>query len=324
MTSAQAPRAARAGIAARALAVDVYPRCPRRRRGPGSPRPRRRMPLTLAAGAPPGAGGEREHGHGPLAGGGLGGAGAPAPHVDPAAPRPRHRGHPQQPRRSPSTSTASGRPSCRATTGARGSTSASRSTPASGSTWRCSQGRLPVSSNQAGLRSAEDMVLLATASDYLGIVQGQDLVDVEQKNLELAGRRRKQAQAFYEAGEQTKVDVLRAETDQKAAERALAAAQQQPGPGGQPAAPRPRPRRPRRRTADPGPAPDLKFPPLPPAEALVAQAEASRPTVQRAELALQIASSRPASRAPPGCPRCGPRGTCSASGRRSRRTRRRR
>jgi len=88
------------------------------------------------------------------------------------------------------------------------------------------QGRLSVTSNQAAVRTAEDMVLLSTASNYLGIVQGQDLVNVEQKNLELAARRRKQAQAFYEAGEQTKVDVLRADTDAKAAERALVAAQQ--------------------------------------------------------------------------------------------------
>ncbi|HEY0511123.1 MAG TPA: TolC family protein [Thermoanaerobaculia bacterium] len=150
------------------------------------------------------------------------------------------------------------------------------------------QSRLLVTSNQSGLRSAEDTVLLATASDYLGIVQGQDLVNVEQKNLELAARRRKQAQAFYEAGEQTRVDVLRAETDQKAAERALASAQQSrdlaasrlrldialDGLPGEPVQVQP---------------PDLKFPPLPPAATLVTQAEASRPSVLRAELALQIA-----------------------------------
>jgi outer membrane protein len=150
------------------------------------------------------------------------------------------------------------------------------------------QGRLSVSSGQAGLRSAEDMVLLSTASDYLGIVLGEALVDVEQKNLELALRRQKQAQAFYEAGEQTRVGVLRAETDQKAAERALAAAQQNRDLSAsrlrldlaldEPvAAPL--------RVA----APDLKLPPLPTAEALVAQAQASHPEIQRADLALQIA-----------------------------------
>ena len=35
------------------------------------------------------------------------------------------------------------------------------------------QGRLGIASGEAGLRSTEDMVLLATASDYLGIVQGR-------------------------------------------------------------------------------------------------------------------------------------------------------
>jgi outer membrane protein len=150
------------------------------------------------------------------------------------------------------------------------------------------QSRLAVSSGGAALRSAEDMVLLSTASNYLGIVQGEALVDVERKNLELAERRRKQAQAFYEAGEQTRVDVLRAETDQKAAERALAAAMQSRDlsasrlrldlaldePTGAPVQVT---------------APELKLPPLPAPEALVAQAQGSHPAVQRAELALQIA-----------------------------------
>jgi outer membrane protein len=150
------------------------------------------------------------------------------------------------------------------------------------------QGRLSVTSGQAGLRSAEDMVLLSTASDYLGIVLGEALVDVELKNVELAQRRQKQAQAFYEAGEQTRVGVLRAETDQKAAERALAAAQQNRDLSAsrlrldlaldEPvAAPL--------RVA----APELKLPPLPTAEALVAEAQASHPEIQRADLALQIA-----------------------------------
>ncbi|HTG33537.1 MAG TPA: TolC family protein [Thermoanaerobaculia bacterium] len=150
------------------------------------------------------------------------------------------------------------------------------------------QGRLTVTSGEAGLRSTEDMVLLSTASDYLGIIQGEALVDVERKNLELAQRRRTQAQAFYEAGEQTRVSVLRAETDTKAAERALAAAAQNRDLASsrlrldlaldEPAA-----------ASLKVAAPELKFPPLPPAEALVAQAQASHPAIQRADLALQIA-----------------------------------
>jgi outer membrane protein len=150
------------------------------------------------------------------------------------------------------------------------------------------QGRLTVRSGEANLRSTEDMVLLSTASNYLGIVQGDALMDVEQKNLALTRSRLKQAQAFYEAGEQTRVDVLRAETDQKASERALAAAMQSRDlsasrlrlnlaldePPGAPL-----------KVA----APDLKFPPLPAPEALIAQAQDNHPAVQRAALALQIA-----------------------------------
>jgi outer membrane protein len=150
------------------------------------------------------------------------------------------------------------------------------------------QARLGVTNSEVGLRSTEDMVLLATASNFLGIVQGQALADVEQKNLELAGRRRKQAQAFYEAGEQTKVDVLRVETDTKAAERALAAAIQSRDL----AASRLRLNLALDQFSE-APfkvaPPDLKFPPLPPAETLVEQAEANHPSVLQADLALQIA-----------------------------------
>jgi outer membrane protein len=150
------------------------------------------------------------------------------------------------------------------------------------------QGRLTVTSNEAAVRSAEDMVLLATASNYLGIVQGEALVDVERRNLDLAERRRKQAQAFFEAGEQTRVDVLRAETDKKASERALTAALQSRDLSAS---------RLRLNLAmdelPPAPiavrSPELKFPPLPAPEALVAEAEANRPTVLRAQLALEIA-----------------------------------
>lgn len=150
------------------------------------------------------------------------------------------------------------------------------------------QSRLAVTSNEADMRSTEDRVLLDTAANYLGILQGEALVGVERQNLELAEQRLKQAQAFFEAGEQTKVDVLRAQTDQKTAERALTAAQQSrdlsasrlrldlalDDPAGAPI-----------QVADP----DLQLPPLPSPEVLVAKAQAAHPLVQRAELALQIA-----------------------------------
>lgn len=155
-------------------------------------------------------------------------------------------------------------------------------------TMALNQGRLTVSSNEANLRSTEDMVLLSTASNYLGIVQGDALMDVERKNLELTRSRLKQAQAFYEAGEQTRVDVLRAETDQKASERALAAAMQSRDLAAS------RLRLDLAMDEPPGAplkvaTPELKFPPLPAAEVLIAQAQDSHPAVQRAALALQIA-----------------------------------
>src|SRR3954453_1131300 len=155
------------------------------------------------------------------------------------------------------------------------------------------QGRLTVSSGEAGLRSTEDRVLLDTASNYLGILQGEALVGVERKNLELAEQRLKQAQAFFEAGEQTKVDVLRSETDQKVAERALTAAQQSRDlatsrlrlnlaldePAGAPI---------------PVAYPDLKLPPLPSPEVLGPRAQGAHPLMQRAESSLEIAPPEPA------------------------------
>ena len=150
------------------------------------------------------------------------------------------------------------------------------------------QGRLTVSGGEAELRSTEDRVLLDTASNYLGILQGEALVGVERQNLELAELRLKQAQAFFDAGEQTKVDVLRSETDQKVAERALTAAQQSRDLAAS---------RLRLNLALDDPAgapiqvtnPDLQLPPLPSPEVLVAKAQAAHPAVQRAELELQIA-----------------------------------
>jgi outer membrane protein len=149
------------------------------------------------------------------------------------------------------------------------------------------QGRLNANTAEQGLRQSEELVLLGTAADYLAVVQGDELLAVERRNLELATRRRQQSQAFYEAGEVTRVDVLRAETDMKAVERAIAAAEQaretavgrlrqtlalDVAPGGT------------LRVEDP----KLSFPPLPDAEELIRQAQANRPEVRQAELAFEI------------------------------------
>ncbi|HEX6904778.1 MAG TPA: TolC family protein [Thermoanaerobaculia bacterium] len=149
------------------------------------------------------------------------------------------------------------------------------------------QGRLNTSSAQQGVVQSEEQVLLGTATFYLAVVQGDELLAVERQNLELAERRRAQAQAFYEAGEVTRVDVLSADADTKAAQRAIASAEQVRGtavsrlrealaldlaPGGS------------FQVQDP----KLTFPRLPDAETLVREAQANRPEVRQAELTVEI------------------------------------
>jgi outer membrane protein len=130
-------------------------------------------------------------------------------------------------------------------------------------------------------------VLLRTAANYLAVVQGDELLAVERRNLELAERRRTQAQAFYEAGEVTRVDVLRADADTKAVQRAIAAAEQSRenavsrlrealaldlAPGGT------------LRVESP----QLSFPKLPDAGTLVLEAQANRTEIRQAEIVLEI------------------------------------
>jgi outer membrane protein len=88
------------------------------------------------------------------------------------------------------------------------------------------QSKLGIESAREATRATEDTVLLQVAADYLAVFQGDALIDVEGKNLELARRRQRQATDFFEAGESTRVDVLKAETAIKAAERRLIAARQ--------------------------------------------------------------------------------------------------
>ncbi len=88
------------------------------------------------------------------------------------------------------------------------------------------QSKLSILSAQEGVALTEEAVLLQVAADYLGVVQGDALVDVERKNVEIALRRRQLSQAFFDAGEVTKVETLRAESDLKGAERRLTRALQ--------------------------------------------------------------------------------------------------
>ncbi|RKZ13836.1 hypothetical protein DRQ53_12745, partial [bacterium] len=84
--------------------------------------------------------------------------------------------------------------------------------------------------NQArlGIKAAEDMVdrseallLLGVAADYLQVVKADELRTVEEENLKLAEHRLELARNRFEVGEVTKVDVLRARTSVKDAERRI-------------------------------------------------------------------------------------------------------
>lgn len=86
---------------------------------------------------------------------------------------------------------------------------------------------LTVDAAEAASHSTEESVLLRTASDYLSLVEADALIAVEQQNVDVAAARKAQAQRMLDAGEFTRVDVLRAEAAEKAAERQRVAAEQQ-------------------------------------------------------------------------------------------------
>ncbi len=146
------------------------------------------------------------------------------------------------------------------------------------------QARLAVEASEHAARGTEESVLFDVASNYLNVVGAESLVEVELQNVELATRSRKQAADFYEAGEVTRVDVLRAESSIKAAERQLAGARQA------------------RESAasllrlalgvdvpvDPE-SPELNLPQLPSEQELIALAEQNRPEIRRAFIATQVA-----------------------------------
>ena len=89
-----------------------------------------------------------------------------------------------------------------------------------------SQAKLGVTNAEQTAAQTEDAVLLRVASNFLAVANADARIDLEKRNIDVAQKRREQASAFYQAGESTKVDVLRADTSIKAAQRQLAAAQQ--------------------------------------------------------------------------------------------------
>jgi outer membrane protein len=152
------------------------------------------------------------------------------------------------------------------------------------------QARLNVDVARQGVVSAEDQILTGVVADYLAVLEGESLLAVEQKNLDLAGNRQKQAQDLFEAGETTRVEVLRAESDIKAAERRIASARQLRDAAesrlrldlsidGPAAAIRPI------QVTEPGPL----FPELPQEAALYTEAERLRPEISQAKTGVEIA-----------------------------------
>lgn len=148
-----------------------------------------------------------------------------------------------------------------------------------------SQAKLGVENAKQGSFGTEDATLLRVASSYLALVNADARMDVERRNIELAERRRAQAQAFFDAGEVTRVDVLRAETAVKGAQRVLAGAEQLR----QNAESDLRQALDINSDIDAVPPADRATPPVPTEETLVARASESRPDVEVAENNLKIA-----------------------------------
>ncbi len=146
------------------------------------------------------------------------------------------------------------------------------------------QARLSVDIARQGVVDTEEELILNVASNYLAVVQAEELLAVEQRNLELARRRRDQAQIFFEAGETTRVDVLRADADIKGVERRVASARQsrEAAVGNL-----------RLALAVEGPievvAPGDFLPALPAEAALIGEAESNRPEVAQALANQEIA-----------------------------------
>jgi outer membrane protein len=146
------------------------------------------------------------------------------------------------------------------------------------------QAKIGIVNAKEGVRGTEDAVLLRVASNYLGVANAEANMAIEQKNIDIAQKRHAQSTAFYQAGEVTKVDVLRAETAIKASQRLLATAQQQ------------------REAAESAlradldltgdiavASPDPSIAPMPDEQTLVSKAEAVRPDVAIAQNNIRVA-----------------------------------
>ncbi|MEA2416001.1 MAG: outer membrane protein [Thermoanaerobaculia bacterium] len=150
------------------------------------------------------------------------------------------------------------------------------------------QAKIGIVNAREGVLGTEDAVLLRVASNYLAVANAEANIAIEQRNIEIAEKRKTQSTAFYQAGEVTKVDVLRAETAIKASQRLLASAQQQ------------------REAAEsalradldltgditvasPDSSPESSIAPMPDEQTLVSKAEAVRPDVAIAQNNIRVA-----------------------------------
>jgi len=147
------------------------------------------------------------------------------------------------------------------------------------------QAKLGVSNAEQSVFGTEDAVLLRVASNYLAVVAADAQIEVENQNIALAQKRRDQSNAFFKAGEVTRVDVLRAETAIRSEQRLLASEQQA------------REEAVSRLRADlnlpPGPVdvvrPESPFPALPDESTLVTRAQDRRPDVVQAANNVKVA-----------------------------------
>jgi outer membrane protein len=91
------------------------------------------------------------------------------------------------------------------------------------------QAKEGVRAAEQGVRAIEDRILLRVAAEYITVVGGDALIEVGRQTLALAQERLRQAQDFFDAGESTRVDVVRAQSAVAAAERTIALAERDRG-----------------------------------------------------------------------------------------------
>lgn len=88
-----------------------------------------------------------------------------------------------------------------------------------------SQSKEGITLAKDGKLAARDQIALRVIADYASAIQAEALINVEKQSAVLASKRIEQAKALFDAGEVTKIDVLRAGTANKAALRRIAAAE---------------------------------------------------------------------------------------------------